>query len=530
MKRILILVLSLVLGTGVIKAQVNFSLALNEITSINAPAIHSGAFTVYNGNWIMLGGRENGLHGFQPPFAFPTSGASTKVYVVNPTTGQQWSSNLNVLPTRLYESLTSSNMQFYRHDSILYIVGGYGWVDSIQNFITFPTLTAVNLNGLTGAVLNNQPITPYFRQIEDSTMAICGAHLQMLDSTYYLVFGHRFDGYYNRTDTTGFHTQVYSHEIRKFKIADDGVNLSIYDYTAIRDTANFRRRDYNLVPQLFPLNAKGLTAFTGVFKKGVNLPHLDVVGIFPNNYYVHNSFNQNLSQYHSAFATIYDTTVLTQHNIFFGGMSMYYIDSNGTTVLDSMVPFVNTISDVTRDFDNVYHEYNMNVKMPALLGTNAYFLIGNNTPVYSEEFINLNALPQSSVIGYIIGGIESPEANINETDPTLSFASARVFEVVLNKATDIKGASPVNNDVVNFICYPNPAKDIVNVEFGLNKAGLVNVSVYDMQGKLVHEVTNKQMEAGAYRLNVNTRLYGAGAYNCVISLNGVRKAIRFVKE
>jgi hypothetical protein len=511
-------------------AQENFSLALNEISSINAPAIHSGAFAIYNGKWIMLGGRQNGLHGFQPPFAFPTSGANTNVYVVDPATGQSYSSSLSVLPTRLYEALTSSNMQFYLHDSTLYMVGGYGWVDSLQNFITFPTLTAINVAGLTNAVVNGSPIGSYFRLIEDSTMAICGAHLQMIDSTYYLVFGHKFDGYYNRTDTTGFHVQKYSHEIRKFKIADDGTNLSIYDYEAVQDTNNFRRRDYNLIPQLYPGNVKGLTAFSGVFKKGVNLPHLDVVTIIGNTYAVSTTFNQNLSQYHSAFAAIYDSSVQIQHNIFFGGMSMYYIDSAGNTVLDSMVPFVNTISDVVRDFDYNYQEFNMNIRMPALLGSNAYFFLDNNVPVLQHEFVNLNALPQSSRIGYIIGGIESPEANINETDPTLSFASSRVFEVILNKGTGISKPTAISNDVVNFICYPNPVNDLMNVEFTLNTPGNVTLAVYDMQGKLLNEVVNKRMETGAYRLNVNTRLYGAGAYNCVVTFNGVRKATRFVKE
>lgn len=53
---------------------------------------------------------------------------------------------------------------------------------------------------------------------------------------------------------------------------------------------------------------------------------------------------------------------------------MYYVDTlTQQTVTDSLVPFVQTISDVARDLDMNYHEIDAGIKMPALLGTNAYF-------------------------------------------------------------------------------------------------------------------------------------------------------------
>jgi hypothetical protein len=42
-------------------------------------------------------------------------------------------------------------------------------------------------------------------------------------------------------------SQVYSNEIRSFRIVDSGRTLAIAGYRAVRDPVNFRRRDGNLV-------------------------------------------------------------------------------------------------------------------------------------------------------------------------------------------------------------------------------------------------------------------------------------------
>ena len=294
----------------------SFSLRLESSALTAVPAVHSGAFGTFANKWFFIGGRKNGLHAFQTPFAFLPNGVNDSIYIVDPIANQSWSASTYTLPDSIREAITSSNMQFYLNDSTLYIIGGYGWKDVLGNFITWPTLTAIDMKGLVGAIINAQPIKSYFRQLTDSNLAICGAHLQKMDSTYYLVFGHRFDGRYDRTDTSGFNVQVYSHEIRKFQIADDGLNLSFYNYSAVRDTANFRRRDYNLIPFLDPFRGEGLLAFSGVFQPHVNLPYLTPIEIYKDTVIVRTDFNQNLSQYHSAVCALYDSIDYLQHNLF----------------------------------------------------------------------------------------------------------------------------------------------------------------------------------------------------------------------
>lgn len=514
-------------------AQQRFTLRLEPSTLSSAPAVHSGAFGTYNNKWFFVGGRKNGLHGFLPPSSFPETGVNDSIYIADPVANQQWSASTYQLPDTIREAINSSNMEFYLSDSTLYMVGGYGWQEAVTEFITFHTLTAINMKGLMNDIINAQPITGNFRQIKDSSLAICGAHLAKMDSTYYLVFGHRYDGHYNRLNSnTALTNQVYSMEIRKFQIADDGSNLSIYNYQAIRDTANFRRRDYNLIPFLDPFRGEGLLAFSGVFRPDVNLPYLNCIEIFKDTVIVRNDFNQNLSQYHSAVCALYDSITMLQHNLFFGGMSMYYMDTlTQQTIHDTLVPFVRTISDVARDIDLNYHEFDAGIRMPALLGTNAYFLPDWNVPTYAGHFIHLNRLPHHQRLGFITGGIESLDLNIADNNPgAQSFASARVYEVWLDTIETGVGMQEVSNAVLDFAVYPNPVNETAQIEFELKNQQTIKIQLLDAKGSLVSEVLNQAVNAGKQKLLFNMAAYSKGVYHCLITAGNQRKSIRLVKN
>ncbi len=514
-----------------LSAQQMFTIRLEPSTISVAPAIHSGAYGKYDNKWFFIGGRKNGLHGFLPPSAFTETGVPDTIYVLNPVTNERWSADVYSLPDSIREAITSSNMQFYLQDSMLYMVGGYGFNAALQDFITYHTLTAVNIKQLMLDVINGQPIASNFRQIKDSVLAVCGAHLAKLDSTYYLIFGHRYDGYYDRLGSLGIATQTYTNEIRKFRIEDNGTDLSISHYVALRDTDNFHRRDYNLVPMIDPYRGKGLLAYSGVFQKQANLPYLNCVEIYPDTVIIRNDFNQNLSQYHSAVAALYDSISFLQHHLFFGGMSMYYIDSaTGQQASDTLVPFVNTISDVARDIDMTYHEIDAGIRMPGLMGTNAYFFTDDSVAIYHDHFVHLNLIPNSQRIGYIVGGINSFEPNIADNNPNAnSYASSQVFEVWIDTAGTTTGMTTLDNKVFNYLVYPNPTREFILIEFELPQPTHVKISMVSMDGKALSTISNKLFNKGKQKIEVETSTLSVGTYGFMIEANGQQKFTRLVK-
>ena len=498
-------------NSNVFTQSLNFGVSLEEISIENSPSLHSGAYAKWDNKWILIGGRTNGLHGFLPPFAFPSSGINNAIYIVDPLNNQTISTSTNVLPNQIEEAITCSNMQFYQQDSILYMLGGYGWSDSINDFRTFNTLTIIDIPSLVSNIEQQVDINACFRQISDSVLAVCGGALQKIDSTFYLVFGHKFDGRYDQKIQGGFFTQEYTNQIRTFKLQDDGVNALLIDYNFIEDTSNFHRRDYNLVPQFFNDNSYGFTAFSGVFQYGINIPYFNLVDITPFNYSVNDSFYHHLANYHCAVMPLYDGN--TMHTVFFGGSSMYYIDSiSNSMLLDSLVPFVNTISVVSRYADGTIIENSLSNKMPGLLGTNAYFIPNENITLQGG-IIDLNNFSSDSLhVGYIIGGIKSPMPNISKIDASMSEASSHIYKVYIQNTVNIDEY----DTPIQFTCYPNPTSDNIIIDIVPYQES--KIEIYNSKGVLLQSISSEsektyintiELKNGIYLVKVGNKSYTA---------------------
>jgi hypothetical protein len=516
MKIKLLSIFSILFITNSVVSQDQFTVHIEPLTISNAPNIHSFSWgKTTDGKWVILGGRIDGLHQRQPFVAFSENDANKSVYVIDPVTNQTWSTSINVLPVTLFEQLQSTNQEFYQRDNTLSIIGGYGYSTTQSDHITYDKLAAVDIEGLATAVINNSSITPYFRQISNTNFAVTGGHLGLLNGVFYLCGGQYFEGRYNPmgpNNGPGF-IQNYTDEIRTFEINDDGVNISIQNYSAQNDTNNLHRRDYNMSPQIFPDGSHGFTMFSGVFQHTENLPWLNSVDVTASGYTVNNTFNQYLSQYHSARTPIYDVSNNVMHTIFFGGMSQYKLDANDNLVQDDNVPFVKTISKVSRYGDGTMVESSLNIEMPTFLGSGAEFIpLNNNSNYLTNEIIDINNLQEGIThVGYIFGGIESTEENIFFiNDGTQSSASNLAFKVFINKSTlSVNDVELNQSNIYNLKVFPNPSKGVFLIEVFIPNTAKSILEVYDSLGKKIKNVIiEKSIGLKTMSLDLTTQVSG----------------------
>lgn len=484
----------------------NYEITLVPVTNSGLPGLQSYAYAQHEGKWLIIGGRKDGLHARQPFNTFPEQFNNTDIYVFDVASHQSWSSTVNVLPTGIKEQLQSTNMNFYQDHDTLYIIGGYGFSATANNHITYTSLTSINVPELINAIQNNQSITPYFKQIQDNVFAVSGGHLKKIGNLFYLVGGHRFDGRYNPFGNPTY-TQTYTNQIRKFSINNSGTQLSYGNYSAITDLVHLRRRDYNLLPQIFPNGEQGLTISSGVFQATVDLPFLYPVDITESGYTPITSFNQYLSHYHSAVACLYDSIGNNMHSIFFGGMSQYYYQ-NGNLIQDDSVPFVKTISRLTRDENGDLTEYQLPVEMPALKGSSAEFIPNLNLPHYSNKVIQLSEINQNQfLIGHIFGGIHSPSLHpFFNVQTNTTYADTTIYEVWLTATPEsineyqIDGSNPYIVSV-----YPNPFEETFKILFSLEKPVNVNYLITNSLGQIVLQSEPSIFETGDHSIDVKIK-------------------------
>ena len=487
-----------------LKAQTSFdyTLSLVPVSVPGFPGLHSFVHAQHDGKWLLIGGRKDGMHARQPFSSFPQASNNTDIYVVDINTQQLWSASVNTLPAGLKEQLQSTNMNFDQNGTTLYIVGGYGFSVTANDHITYPNLTSVDIPGLMNAVISGTSITPFFKQITHDNFAVTGGHLNQLNGKFYLVGGHRFDGRYNPMNNPTF-IQTYTNEIRMFNIDNSGTQLSFSNYSVINDPVHLRRRDYNLVPQIYPNGEPGLMISSGVFQINADLPFLYPVEITAAGHTPVTAFNQYLSNYHSANAALYDASANEMHSLFFGGISQYYYQ-NGTLIQDNQVPFVKTISRVTRNSLGQLQEFKLPQEMPNLKGASAEFLYNWTNPHYPNGVLKLNDITENSfVIGHIVGGIQSSSLNPFSSNQTaLTSADASVYEVRLTKnpmATDevIDGRNPFQISV-----SPNPFSTEFKVTFNLDKTTKINWLLTDASGKIIRNGLSSTKAAGKQSFDV----------------------------
>ena len=484
-----LMVILVLFFVGEISAQESpFQVYLEPLEIPGMGGLQVFAFGQHEGKWLILGGRLDGLHERQPFTAFDKAGMNDQIIVIDPVNKQKWTAPLTSLPTAIQEQLSSTNMQFHQTGDMLYFIGGYGYSATALNHITHNKLTAIDVPATIDAVINGTSFTNYFRQSFSELFAVTGGHLKKVFDTYYLVGGNKFDGRYNAANNPTF-TQVYTDQIRKFKINDDGTQTwSATFLSPITDPENLHRRDYNVVPQIMPNGEQGLTAFSGVFQKDADLPFLNCVNIDSSGYIVNNDFAQYYNHYHCAVLPMYSESANEMHSVFFGGIAQYF-DDGGVLTQDNNVPFVKTIARVTRDTDGNMAEFKLPTEMPALLGAGSEFIPNEELEYYDNEVLKLDDLDEDTTfVGYIYGGINSSAPNIFFiNDGTQSSASNQIFKVsiIKNSTVGIDELNVQSVDDFRMQIYPNPNEGEFIVKFNLAKQNDVQISIYNMNGQLI---------------------------------------------
>lgn len=507
-----------------------FGIYLEPVNISNLGGVQAYAFGQHAGKWLIVGGRLDGLHRRQPWASFDAAGNNTQLLVIDPVAQQKWTAPLTALPVAQQEQLSSTNMEFHQDGDYLYVIGGYGFSATLGDHKTYDLLTAIDVPSVISAVINGTSIAPHFRYISNPAFAVTGGHLKKVYNTWYLVGGNRFDGAYNPMGNPTY-TQVYTNEIRKFLLNDDGTNLQLTLLPAVNDSAHLHRRDFNVVPQIMPGGQEGLTAFSGVFQTTVDLPYLDCVNIDSSGYVPNNSFAQYYNHYHCAVLPLYSESANEMHSVFFGGIAQYY-DSVNVLVQDNNCPFVSTIARVTRDNAGNMAEYKLPVSMPALLGASAEFIPLQSIPAFANEVMKLDSMTaDTTLVGHIYGGISSTAANIFwVNDGTQSSASSQIFRVyvIRNTSTGIHQLNMQSNGSLRMQVFPNPNRGWFYVGFTLKKKEPVRLTIFDERGRKVAEETLTDLAEGPNSVHKKIRHLEKGGVFLITLETSTEKAVQKV--
>ena len=185
------------------------------------------------------------------------------------------------------------------------------------------------------------------------------------------------------------------------------------------------------------------------------------------------------------------------HSIFFGGMNQFYYDETDQQIKeDNLVPFVDDVTMITRDGSGTTTETVLPITLPGLLGTNATFFLEPSLPQYDNGVIKLQELAGRTLLGRVLGGIESDAPNAGWLGGNTN-ASDRLFEVYVT-------AHPVANEDEKPSTFqvlpaaPNPFRDETLLNLRLDETQQLSVEVFDLLGRRVSTLHDGLISAGSH--------------------------------
>ncbi len=122
-----------------------------------------------------------------------------------------------------------------------------------------------------------------------------------------------------------------------------------------------------------------------------------------------------------------------------------------------------------------------------------------NANAYSEDY--------GGLFGYVL--------NVCCEDPSYCYINTTITLHELDFKTKDQ-RSNINSLIPyrNILCqnYPNPFNPETNIQFMISQSGIVNVSVYDLNGKLIETLINDYLFAGSHEIRFNAMNLASGVY------------------
>ncbi|MBZ0180051.1 MAG: T9SS type A sorting domain-containing protein [Melioribacteraceae bacterium] len=195
-----------------------------------------------------------------------------------------------------------------------------------------------------------------------------------------------------------------------------------------------------------------------------------------------------------------DTSPFSEYNYWESCLGI--IKNNHPKIVWGPHPTMNPISGY-----KIYRAVHSNPVNPALRNYQLAAATNNSTFSWIDTDVNLN-----STISYIYYIVKA------YYQTTLSTATNSVG--AYGQYNPSKQASKVDENIVLSLSnYPNPFNPETTISYSIPKSSLVNITVNDLLGRRIAELTNEKKEAGSYEVNFNAENLPSGLYIYKLTTN-----------
>lgn len=149
----------------------------------------------------------------------------------------------------LGEQISATGLSYYQNDGTLYLLGGYGYSETHNQFITFPYITVIDVQQTVLALLNGTDPIASFYQLCDDRMAIFDAEMDFNGDEFFLLNGKFAYKLRPFAKDARYVEEKYSEEVRTFKVIKDGKVWQLEGFQTWYDLEALQERYGTLLPE-----------------------------------------------------------------------------------------------------------------------------------------------------------------------------------------------------------------------------------------------------------------------------------------
>lgn len=149
------------------------------------------------------------------------------------------------------------------------------------------------------------------------------------------------------------------------------------------------------------------------------------------------------------------------------------------------------------------------------LGICFVFIIINVTTVSAQYKLHSSAITNGSVnaTGDYISNTSAGQTIIGESDNSTFKHFTGITYPMYSHITSVDLIGGLTPSIYKLEQnYPNPFNPLTTIKYQLPKKSFINLSVYDVLGRKVAELVNKQQNAGFYELKFDASALASGIY------------------
>jgi hypothetical protein len=152
--------------------------------------------------------------------------------------------------------------------------------------------------------------------------------------------------------------------------------------------------------------------------------------------------------------------------------------------------------------------------MPVSDGT--IFLAGTSTGLYATSSLNGTSTQWIQQGAGTIGNSICDMIDFRSSDGLVVVAthSRGIFSTNITSINDIVSAHDIPKASIQLNSYPNPCSNSTTISFTLTQNSNALLNIYDINGKLIQTVANKEFSRGSHQLQFSAESLLTGIYYC----------------